>query len=197
MVDEVTFTFNGKEVRGQKDLPLQQPYIRPVILVHSHSLQNRERSLECRTRGEEACEMLVDGQIKRICITKVDQVNTVSEIPKEYNPGVIDYQKQEAVNVYKTPVKHMAAAPAGLAVREFLNQNNIHNIVIDNNDKIGGQFLMQTHQFFFFEKEKKFGGMRGFDIATPAGADADGIFPNSTVWDIRREKNCCEEYKDR
>jgi hypothetical protein len=26
---------------------------------------------------------------------------------------------------------------------------------------------MQTHQFFFFEKEKKFGGMRGFDIAKP------------------------------
>ena len=44
---------------------------------------------------------------------------------------------------------------------------------------------MQTHQFFFFEKEKKFGGMRGFDIAkTLAGDDHTGIFLNSTVWDI-------------
>ena len=44
---------------------------------------------------------------------------------------------------------------------------------------------MQTHQFFFFEKEKRFGGMRGFDIAkTLAGEDHSGIFLNSVVWDI-------------
>ncbi len=59
-------------------------------------------------------------------------------------------------------------------------KHKIDNIVIDNNDKIGGQFTMQTHQFFFFEKEKKFGGMRGFDIAkTLAGDDPQGIFLDS------------------
>ena len=48
---------------------------------------------------------------------------------------------------------------------------------------------MQTHQFFFFEKEKKYGGMRGFDIAeTLAGDCHDGIFLNSTVWDILEGK---------
>jgi glycine/D-amino acid oxidase-like deaminating enzyme/Fe-S-cluster-containing hydrogenase component 2/bacterioferritin-associated ferredoxin len=48
---------------------------------------------------------------------------------------------------------------------------------------------MQTHQFFFFEQEKKFGGMRGFDIAkTLAGEDHTGIFLNSTVWDILEGK---------
>jgi len=71
------------------------------------------------------------------------------------------------------------------AAREKLLEHNIENIVVDNNDKIGGQFPMQTHQFFFFEKEKKFGGMRGFDIAsTLAGKSQEGIFLNSTVWDI-------------
>lgn len=63
------------------------------------------------------------------------------------------------------------------------------NIVIDNNDKTGGQFTMQTHQFFFFEKEKRFGGMRGFDIArTLAGENTDGIYLNSTVWDLLEGK---------
>ncbi|MCK5346046.1 MAG: FAD-dependent oxidoreductase, partial [Candidatus Heimdallarchaeota archaeon] len=39
------------------------------------------------------------------------------------------------------------------------------------------------------EKEKKFGGMRGFDIAkTLAGDNHDGIFLNSTVWDILEGK---------
>ena len=48
---------------------------------------------------------------------------------------------------------------------------------------------MQTHQFFFFEKEKKFGGMRGFDIAgTLAGVDNEGIMLNCVVWDILEGK---------
>ena len=79
----------------------------------------------------------------------------------------------------------IGAGPAGLAAREELNKHAIPNIVIDNNDKIGGQFIMQTHQFFFFESEQKFGGMRGFDIAkTLAGDNQEGIFLNSTVWDL-------------
>ena len=48
---------------------------------------------------------------------------------------------------------------------------------------------MQTHQFFFFEKEKLFGGMRGFDIATKlAGSSQEGILLNSSVWDLLKDK---------
>ena len=129
--------------------------------------------------------MLVDGQIKRICITPVDGVKEVSEIPKDYAPGVKPADKLHSTRVYKTTVAIIGAGPAGLAARELLLQHGIENIVIDNNATIGGQFNMQTHQFFFFEKEKKFGGMRGFEIAkTLAGDNAEGIFLNSTVWDI-------------
>ncbi len=45
------------------------------------------------------------------------------------------------------------------------------------------------HFSFFFEKEWRFGGMRGFDIAkTLAGDDHSGIFLHSTVWDILQNK---------
>ena len=133
--------------------------------------------------------MLVDGQLKRICITKIDNISEVKEVPKDYTPDISNYKEKPQINVYKTQVAIIGAGPAGLATREELNKHGIDNIVIDNNDKIGGQFLMQTHQFFFFEKEKKFGGMRGFDIAnTLAGESLDGIFLNSTVWDILEGK---------
>lgn len=128
--------------------------------------------------------MLVDGVIRRICITKVDGVKEVREIPKDYQP---DFQSnpQREVKIYKTTVAIIGAGPAGLACREQLRAFGIPNIVIDNNATIGGQFNMQTHQFFFFEKEKKFGGMRGFDIAkTLAGDNHDGILLNNTVWDL-------------
>lgn len=129
--------------------------------------------------------MLVDGEVKRICITPADGVKEVKEVPKDFRPEVVQPDTDETYKTYKTQVAIIGAGPAGLAARELLNEHNVKNIVIDNNSKIGGQFNMQTHQFFFFEKEQKYGGMRGFDIAnTLAGDDHSGILLNSTVWDL-------------
>jgi len=183
--ETVTFSFDGKNIVGEKGKTIAAALHQAGYPVHSHSLTDRNRSLECGIGKCGACEMLVDGLIRRICITKVDEVKEVQEIPKDYTPNIIEYEKENGINVYKTTVAIIGAGPAGLATREILNNHKISNIVIDNNDSIGGQFNMQTHQFFFFEKEKKFGGMRGFDIAkTLAGDNHDGIFLNSTVWDI-------------
>jgi glycine/D-amino acid oxidase-like deaminating enzyme/NADPH-dependent 2,4-dienoyl-CoA reductase/sulfur reductase-like enzyme/Fe-S-cluster-containing hydrogenase component 2 len=183
--EKTKFLFEGQEVIGEKGFTIAAALHQAGHPIHSHSLKNRERSLECGIGKCGACEMLVDGQIKRICITTVDGVKEVKEIPHDYSPYRINVQKDTPINVYKTTVVIIGAGPAGLAAREELNKHKIPNLVIDNNDKIGGQFLMQTHQFFFFEKEQKFGGMRRFDIAKPlAGDDPSGIFLNSTVWDI-------------
>lgn len=187
--EKVHFKFNGKTITGEKGYTIAAALHQAGYPVHSHSLQNRNRSLECGIGKCGACEMLVDGEVKRICITKVDHIEEVSEIPEDYKPTAKDVNRNTPYNVYKTQVAIIGAGPAGLAAREELNQNNIDTIVIDNNEQIGGQFIMQTHQFFFFEKEKKFGGMRGFDIAkTLAGNSHDGIFLNSTVWDILEGK---------
>ena len=184
-VNEVEFRYNGLPVHGEKGFTIAAALHQAGYPVHSHSLKDRNRSLECGIGKCGACEMLVDGEIKRICITRIDEVKEVLEIPKDYTPEPSIVDKEKAIDVFRTTVTIIGAGPAGLAVREELSKNHIDNIVIDNNDKIGGQFTMQTHQFFFFEKEKKFGGMRGFDIAkTLAGDDHTGIFLNSTVWDI-------------
>lgn len=185
----ITFKFGDAEVTGEKGFTIAAALHQAGFPVHSHSLSNRERSLECGIGKCGACEMLVDGQIRRICITKVDHVKQVQEIPHDYSPEVQYVNVDKAVDVYKTTVAIIGAGPAGLACREELLKHGIDTIVIDNNDKIGGQFLMQTHQFFFFEKQKKFGGMRGFDIAkTLAGDSHEGIFLNSTVWDLLEGK---------
>jgi glycine/D-amino acid oxidase-like deaminating enzyme/Fe-S-cluster-containing hydrogenase component 2/thioredoxin reductase/ferredoxin/bacterioferritin-associated ferredoxin len=183
--DKIKFRYNGKDIEGEKGFTIAAALHQAGYPIHSHSIKNRERSLECGIGKCGACEMLVDGKIKRICITKVDDISAVEEIPKDYKPEPTNINSKRPVNIYKTSVVIIGAGPAGLATREKLIEHNIENIVLDNNDKIGGQFPMQTHQFFFFEKEKKFGGMRGFDIAsTLAGDSQDGIFLNSTVWDI-------------
>lgn len=186
--DVVEFLYNGKKVHGQKGYTIAAALHQAGYPVHSHSLDGRERSLECGIGKCGACEMLVDGKIRRICITKVDGVKEVCEIPKDYQPE-ISKNPQEEIKIYKTTVAIIGAGPAGLACREQLNKFGIDNLVIDNNSTIGGQFNMQTHQFFFFEKEKKFGGMRGFEIAkTLAGDNHDGILLNNTVWDLLEGK---------
>ena len=187
--EETIFYYEGKEVRGEKGFSIAAALHRAGYPVHSHSLKNRNRSLECGIGKCGACEMLVDGEIRRICITPVDGVSEVREIPREYHPQVRKTRYENGVKIYKTKVVIIGAGPAGLAARETLNRHGVDTIVIDNNDRIGGQFLMQTHQFFFFEKEKKFGGMRGFDIAgNLAGDNTEGIFLNSTVWDIFEDR---------
>ena len=183
--EKVTFTYNGVQITGQKGFTIAAALHQAGYPVHSHSLDDRKRSLECGIGKCGACEMLVDGQVKRICITTVDDVREVAEIPANYIPEIKTINNKKATRVFKTTVVIIGAGPAGLAAREELNKQHIENIVIDNNSEIGGQFNMQTHQFFFFEKEKKFGGMRGFEIAkTLAGDNHDGIFLDSTVWDI-------------
>jgi glycine/D-amino acid oxidase-like deaminating enzyme/Fe-S-cluster-containing hydrogenase component 2/bacterioferritin-associated ferredoxin len=180
-----TFVYNGNKVSGLKGFTIAAALHQSGFPVHSHSLKDRNRSLECGIGKCGACEMLVDGVIKRICIAKVDEVKEVKEVPGDYSPQEVKTEAEKATRVFKTSVVIIGAGPAGLAVREELKKKDVDTIVIDNNDKIGGQFNMQTHQFFFFEKEKKYGGMRGFEIADSlAGNDHSGIFLNSTVWDI-------------
>ena len=182
----VEFLFDGQKVQGRKGYTIAAALHQAGYPVHSHSIDGRNRSLNCGIGKCGACEMVVDGQVRRICITLVDGVKEVHSVNAAGSelPDPCEHQPRE-VKVYKTQVAIIGAGPAGLACREQLNAFGIDNIVIDNNGRIGGQFNMQTHQFFFFEKEKKFGGMRGFDIAkTLAGDNQEGILLNNTVWDI-------------
>ncbi len=181
----VEFTYKGEKIKGEKGFTIAAALHQAGFPIHSQSLAHRSRSLECGIGKCGACEMLVDGVIKRICITNVDNVKDVIEIPHDFVTKPTKFEKTEAVNVYKTDVVIIGAGPAGLATREILNDHNVSNIVVDSNSQIGGQFNMQTHQFFFFEKEKKYGGMRGFEIAkTLAGENHSGIMLDCTVWDV-------------
>ncbi len=185
------FIYEGRKVSGQKGQTIAAALHQAGFPVHHMSLKDRKRTMECGIGKCGACEMLVDGHVRRICITKIDGVHEVRRVGRESFSLVDNTTVREDARkkVYRTAVAIIGAGPAGLAVREELNKAGIDNLVLDNNDSIGGQFQMQTHQFFFFEKEQKLGGMRGFDIArTLAGDSPEGIMLNCVVWDILEGK---------
>ena len=185
-----SFLYKGKEVKGMKGQTIAAALHQAGFPVHSHSVDGRNRSLNCGIGKCGACQMLVDGEVKRICITKVDGVKEVAELDTQsYDATKTPRIPQEATKVYMTDVAIIGAGPAGLACRETLKELGINSIVVDNNEKIGGQFVMQTHAFFFFEQQKRFGDMRGFDIAENlAGEDKEGILLHSTVCDILQDR---------
>ena len=184
-----TFLFEGTPVTGQKGQTIAAALHQAGLPVHHHSLKGRSRSMECGIGKCGACEMLVDGRVHRICITKIDDVKEVQRIQEATLPPEEPAKPAESRKIYKTTVAIVGAGPSGLAVREELRNAGVDNLVIDANPSVGGQFRMQTHQFFFFEKERHYGGMRGFDIAkTLAGDSAEGILLNSVVWDILEGK---------
>src|SRR5512133_3439413 len=113
--EPVTFQYEGKEVHGEKGFTIASALHQAGFPVHSHSLRNRNRSLECGIGKCGACEMLVDGEIKRICITKVDGVKDVREIPKNYMPAPNGAAKpaDAPMRLYKTTVAVIGAGPAG------------------------------------------------------------------------------------
>ena len=143
----VEFLYDGQKVQGRKGYTIAAALHQAGFPVHSHSIDGRNRSLNCGIGKCGACEMIVDGQMRRICITLVDGVKEVRHVDSGVHvlPEAKEPQQRE-VKIYKTQVAIIGAGPAGLACREQLNNFGITNLVIDNNSRIGGQFNMQTHQ---------------------------------------------------
>ena len=111
-----SFIFEGHPVTGQKGQTIAAALHQAGFPVHHHSLKDRNRTMECGIGKCGACEMVVDGHIRRICITNVDGVKEVhragTESFAEVRPVTADAPKK----IYKTTVAIIGAGPAGLAV---------------------------------------------------------------------------------
>ena len=99
----VEFMYEGHKVLGRKGYTIAAALHQAGYPVHSHSLDGRNRSLNCGIGKCGACEMLVDGEVRRICITKVDGVKEVRLMGDgEVTMPEVRTQEPREVKVYKT-----------------------------------------------------------------------------------------------
>ena len=106
-----TFLFEGTPVTGQKGQTIAAALHQAGLPVHHHSLKGRSRSMECGIGKCGACEMLVDGHVHRICITKVDDVKEVCRIQEATLPPEETSAPAESRKIYKTTVAIVGAGP--------------------------------------------------------------------------------------
>ena len=94
------FEFEGKTVYGQKGQSIAAALHQAGFPVHHHSLKERNRTMECGIGKCGACEMIVDGHIRRICITKVDGVK---EVHRTGEDSFYDVESPSATLASATP----------------------------------------------------------------------------------------------
>ncbi|MFW6104069.1 MAG: 2Fe-2S iron-sulfur cluster-binding protein [Bacteroidota bacterium] len=82
----IDFSFGGHSISCEKGLTIAAALHQAGFPVHSHSLEGRSRSLECGIGKCGACEMIVDGEVRRVYTTRVDHVEEVYKIPADYEP---------------------------------------------------------------------------------------------------------------
>ena len=63
---ETSFKYNGTVVKGMEGFTIAAALHQAGYPVHTHSLDNRNRSLECGIGKCGACEMLVDGVVSDV-----------------------------------------------------------------------------------------------------------------------------------
>ena len=100
--DKIPFIFEGQTIFGQRGFTIAAALHQAGLLVHKHSLDHRNRSLSCGIGKCGACEMLVDGKVRRICITRVDGVKEVQRIPDGFLAEGGSIPGSRSVKVYKT-----------------------------------------------------------------------------------------------
>jgi sarcosine oxidase subunit alpha len=63
----------------------------------------------------------------------------------------------------RTDICVVGAGPAGLSAAQAASKLGLHLVVVDDNERVGGQLIKQTHKFF--GSQQHYCGVRGIDIA--------------------------------
>ena len=75
----------------------------------------------------------------------------------------------------------IGAGPSGLAATEILAKYGLERIIlIDDEDRLGGKLVLQTHKFFGSQKDV-YAGKRGYEIGQILGESVKK-FPNVDIW---------------
>lgn len=129
--EKVIFKYNGQEIEGEKGYTIAAALHQAGFPVHGHSLEGRQRSLECGIGKCGACEMLVDGKIRRICITKVDDVKEVCELTGNFMARKGKTAQADKKKILRTTVVIVGGGMAGSSLFRYMAEAGMNPVLVN------------------------------------------------------------------
>jgi sarcosine oxidase subunit alpha len=167
----ISFKFDGKTLPGYDGETVAAALHAAGVTTYRKSPQlQRPRGFFCAIGKCSSCLMTVDGVPNvRVCITplqegmEVQSLSGKGRLPDEDPVPSWPWPEHYADRILETEVAIVGAGPAGLSGAVETTGLGAETIIIDENDRIGGQLIKQTHMFF--GSKKQHAKVRGIDIA--------------------------------
>jgi len=161
---EVVIYFEGEPIKAFEGESLAAAiYAAGVDVFRTTPKYGRPRGPFCMVGKCGSCMVNVNGEVVRSCITPVRggmRVRRVNGLPKLTRPSNL---KANDMRRIATDVLIVGAGPAGMGAAEVLASNGLNVLLVDDQIRLGGQLIKQSH--IFFGSEELFAGRRGFRIA--------------------------------
>jgi len=167
----IKFYFNGIEMYGFEGDTIATALYANGIKVFGHSAKKkRPRGFFCGIGKCSSCMMRVNGVPNiRTCITPL-QEGMIVESDKYDLPETAPYRKPERKTM-DVDIAIVGGGPAGMAAAiEAGKHGDVSVLIIDEQPRLGGQLIKQTHKFFGSSMEGA--GKRGIEIASEMEEEA-------------------------
>jgi len=182
---KITFLYNGRKVEAYEGETIAAALHAAGIKTLSKSLKYlRPRGFFCGIGKCSSCLMRVNGiPDVRTCITPVEDGMVVeSQEKKELPSADFPLCMVEKKNV---DILVVGAGPAGMSAAIEAGKRGAKVLLVDENPRIGGQLIKQTHKFFGSKEERA--GVRGVKIAEELRKEVEEagsveILHNTTVF---------------
>lgn len=172
------FSFDGLAMNGREGEALSSAlFSNGVKSFSEHRKGDAPQGIFCANGQCSQCNVLVDGIVRKACITALRpgmQVSTVHGIPELLADD--EPASPKAIETIRTEVLVIGGGPSGLAAAAELAERGFDVVLADDKATPGGKLVLQTHKFFGSE-EDCYAGTRGYDIATILEAKVRA-FPN-------------------
>ncbi len=161
---KVKFYFNGKEIYGYENESIASALVANGIYRFSTSLKyERPRGFFCGIGKCASCRMRVNGIPNvRTCIERVREGIRVETQDGSAELPSADFD-EKTIEKLDCDVLVVGGGPAGLCAAIEASRYGARVILVDENYRLGGQLIKQTHKFFGSKDEMA--GRRGIDIA--------------------------------
>lgn len=162
--ERIPFYFNGRRIFGEKGDTIASALHAAGVKELSRSLRyHRPRGFFCGIGKCSSCLMRVDGVPNvRTCIAPLKEGVHVEVQDKYADLPNAEFVGRRVERI-ECDILVVGAGPAGLCAAIAGAEHGAGVLLIDENQKVGGQLVKQTHRFFGSKQERA--GVRGITIA--------------------------------